>query len=69
MNQDRNYYVIVGRDGTRSVSCWLPALVSPAIGRDSHSREREQEPESSAADIQLRNREAAQETRFSRQDA
>ena len=47
MNQNQNYYVIVGRDGTRAVAHWLPAPVIPVIGRDTHCCYRDQEGESS----------------------
>ena len=48
MNQNQNYYVIVGREGTRAVAGWLPALVIPVIGRDTHCCCRDQERESSS---------------------
>lgn len=62
MNQDQNYYVIVGRDGTRAVASWLPALVIPAIGRDRYSCDRDQEPESSTFEL-VRMCELAHETK------
>ena len=48
MTKDQNYYVIVGRDGTRAVSQWSPAQIDVAAARKVGFRDRRTERGSDA---------------------
>ena len=48
MTQNQNYYVIVGRDGNRSVTRWAPAQIDSATARDRDLMDRRADPRSYA---------------------
>ena len=52
MTRDQNYYVIVGRDGTRAVARWSPAQIDVATVRNGDSCDRRTEP-GSFAEVEL----------------
>lgn len=54
MTGSQNYYVIVGRDGTRAVARWSPAQIDVATARNGDSCERRTAP-GSYAEIEMRN--------------